>query len=311
MPPDRGLSDKKGSGIKGKKLRLTYLLATNADGLQKLPPLIIRKAQKPCAFKNKTGSQLGFNYWSNGKAWMTSTIYQEWLQDWDWRLRSEDQKILLLQDNFSGHVVPDSLTHIRVINFEPNLTVHVQPNDQGIIHCFKARYHAKFIHRAVELYETGTTLSSIYDIDQLAAMRLANEAWNEVDTMTIRNCWNKANIMPSDLLLSIPSILPTLPISALVHTTEAQANNNPVSEEERLVAEALDVLEATGALQRSNRMDITELLNPVAESSHVFDAGDEDIFQAVMDTKAARCRDWYVSVGVSSISPTFQNPLSL
>ena len=75
---------------------------------------------------------------------------------------------------------------------------------------------------------------------------------------------------------------------ALVHTTEAQANNNPVSEEERLVTEALDVLEATGALQRSNRMDITELLNPVAESSHVFDAGNKDIFQAVMDTKAVQ-----------------------
>ena len=75
---------------------------------------------------------------------------------------------------------------------------------------------------------------------------------------------------------------------ALVHTTEAQANNNPVSEEERLVTEALDILEVTGALQRSNRMDIMELLNPVTESSHVFDVGNEDIFQAVMDTKAAR-----------------------
>ena len=75
---------------------------------------------------------------------------------------------------------------------------------------------------------------------------------------------------------------------ALVHTTEAQANNNPVSEEERLVTEALDVLEATGDLQCSNQMDIMELLNPVAESSHVFDAGNKDIFQAVMDTKAAQ-----------------------
>jgi hypothetical protein len=35
-------------------------------------------------------------------------------------------------------------------------------------------------------------------------------------------------------------------------------------------------------------MGIMELLNPVAESSHVFDAGDGDIFQAVMDTKVAR-----------------------
>ena len=75
---------------------------------------------------------------------------------------------------------------------------------------------------------------------------------------------------------------------ALVHTTEAQANNNPVSEEERLITEALDILEATGALQHSNQMDITELLNPVAESSHVFDVGSNDIFQAVMDTKAVQ-----------------------
>ena len=75
---------------------------------------------------------------------------------------------------------------------------------------------------------------------------------------------------------------------ALVHTTEAQANNNPVSEEERLITEALDILEATGALQCSNQMDIMELLNPVAESSHVFDAGNKDIFQAVMDTKVAQ-----------------------
>ena len=35
-------------------------------------------------------------------------------------------------------------------------------------------------------------------------------------------------------------------------------------------------------------MDIMELLNPVVESSHVFDAGNKDIFQAVMDTKAVQ-----------------------
>ena len=75
---------------------------------------------------------------------------------------------------------------------------------------------------------------------------------------------------------------------ALIHTTEAQEYNNPISEEERLVTEALDVLEATGALQRSNWMDITELLNPVAKSSHVFDVGNKDIFQAVMDTKVVQ-----------------------
>ncbi|KIK77897.1 hypothetical protein PAXRUDRAFT_165458 [Paxillus rubicundulus Ve08.2h10] len=45
--------------LKG-KFWLTYLFTENADGSQKLLPLIIGKAQKPHAFKNKTGSQLGF-----------------------------------------------------------------------------------------------------------------------------------------------------------------------------------------------------------------------------------------------------------
>ena len=62
MPPDHGLSDKQQSGVKGKKLRLTVLFVANADGMKKLPPLIIRRAHKPCAFQGKTGEQLGFNY---------------------------------------------------------------------------------------------------------------------------------------------------------------------------------------------------------------------------------------------------------
>ena len=89
MPPDYGLSNKHTSGVKGKKHRLTYFFVTNADGSQKLFPLVIGKAQKPHAFKNKTAMQLGFNYRNNAKAWMTSSIYQEWLLDWNRKLRNE------------------------------------------------------------------------------------------------------------------------------------------------------------------------------------------------------------------------------
>ena len=258
----------------------------NADGLQKLSPLVIRKAQKPRAFKNKTTMQLSFNYRNNAKAWMTSSIYQEWLLDWDRKLRNEGRKVLFFQDNFSGHIVPDSLTNISAINFEPNLTVHVQLNDQGIIRCFKANYRAKFIQCAVDLYESGTTPSQIYDINQLEAMRLADSAWSEVDTITIQNCWRKAGILPDAVANSSPPIRPTLPISVLVHNTEAP--NDPISDAEKLITTALDNLETTGALQRSNHMDIAELLNPIAESLNVFNATDNDIFEMVMAAKAAQ-----------------------
>ena len=97
--------------------------------------------------------------------------------------------ILLLQDNFTAHIVPDDLQNIRVENFEPNLTTHVQPKDQGIIHCFKAHYRARFIERSINHYDEGITPGNIYDINQLQAMRLADLAWHDVSTLTIQNCW--------------------------------------------------------------------------------------------------------------------------
>jgi hypothetical protein len=118
-------------------------------------------------------------------AWMTTKLYQEWLYDWDEKLQQQQQHILLLQDNFSGHIVPDNLTNILVENFKPNLTAHVQPNNAGIIRCFKAHYRSKFVSRAIDLYDNNTTPVLIYKIDQLDAMRLADAAWHEVDTTTI------------------------------------------------------------------------------------------------------------------------------
>ena len=54
---------------------------------------------------------------------------------------------------------------------------------------------------------------------------------------------------------------------------------------EKDLTAALDCLEATGILQRLNRMDIEALLNPPEESSMMDDTTDEEIFQAVMDVK--------------------------
>ncbi|THU82995.1 DDE-domain-containing protein [Dendrothele bispora CBS 962.96] len=170
MSPDTGLANQAHSGVKGSKVRLTYALTANADGSEKLPPLIIGKAHKPRCFGNKSGFQLGFKYRNNAKAWMTTSIYQDWITQWDRELQKKDRKILLLQDNFAGHVVPSGLKCIRVENFEPNLTSHIHPDDQGIIRCFKAHYRRRYVQRSIDRYDSGITPSNIYDIDQLGAM---------------------------------------------------------------------------------------------------------------------------------------------
>jgi len=62
MPPDRGLIDKPTSGVKGVKKRITYVFTANADGSEKLPPVIIGQWARPRAFQSKSGEALGFYY---------------------------------------------------------------------------------------------------------------------------------------------------------------------------------------------------------------------------------------------------------
>ena len=47
MMPDRGLSNRKQSGVKAKKNRLTYVFTSNANRSEKLLPFIIGKAVQP------------------------------------------------------------------------------------------------------------------------------------------------------------------------------------------------------------------------------------------------------------------------
>ena len=190
---------------------------------------------------------------------MTGELYQNWISAWDKELEAKGRKILLLQDNFSGHIVPKDLTSIEVKNLAPNLTAHIQPMDQGIIKSFKAHYRAKYIQRAIDNYDANITPSKIYDIDQLEAMRLAHAAWEDVDATMIRRCWRKAGILP-DLKSSSSKPSVSVPVSSLVNGTTSKSsvsipvssliNNdeNPVADAEKLVKDALDELEKTGAL---------------------------------------------------------------
>jgi hypothetical protein len=279
MPPDHGLMDKPSSGTKGNKKRLTYAVTTNADGTEKLPPFVIGKAARPRAFQKKTGAQLGFYYHNNVKAWMVTKIYQEWLHDWDEKLRQQQRHILLLQDNFSAHIKPDSLTNICIENFAPNLTAHVQPNDAGIICCFKAHYRGKFVSRAIDRYDNDVPPALIYDIDQLEAMRLADVAWCEVDTTTIQNCWRKAGILPKALYEPEATSAPSVPVSSLLNSDPLEG----VACAKKDISNLLNQLEELSILQKRNWMDLEELLNPASEQQLVDKISEDEIFQSIQD----------------------------
>lgn len=279
--------NKQTSGVKGDKKRLTFAFTMNADGSEKLPPVIIGKFERPRPFQRKSGAQLGFYYRSNAKAWMTTVLYQEWLHDWDAKLRRNGRKIVLFQDNFSAHVPPNDLTNIHVENFSPNLTAHVQPADAGIIQCFKAHYRASFMNRAIDRYDSNISPAHIYDINILEAMRMADVAWKEVDTTTIRNCWRKTGILPDILLNPASSTTPAVPVSSLLNNDHNDNHNDLIEAAEKDVSDSLSHLERIGVLQPRNRMDLDELLNPANERNMYDEGTEEEIYRAVLERRKA------------------------
>jgi hypothetical protein len=93
------------------------------SGNDKCPPLVIGRYANPRAFKN---AALPVKYTSNTKAWMTGTIFSDWLKFWDNKLKVEGRKIVLFLDNFSGHNTTVILKQITLMYLPPNTTSRSQ-----------------------------------------------------------------------------------------------------------------------------------------------------------------------------------------
>lgn len=131
--------------------------------------------------------------------------YLTWRYIWelDIKMHLQNWKIVLLINNFSGHNIEYSSTNIRLELFTPNMTAFVQPLDTGIICCFKAHYCALFCQCALNLDTIGE--DNIFEINICKAMLMAKEAWDAVQPMTIKSCWDHTGIQHDPIMLCIPA----------------------------------------------------------------------------------------------------------
>ena len=196
MCSDCGLTKETTSGHKVVKKQITYSMCGNTDGSDILQPFVIGKPAKPQAFKGKAGAQLSFHYHNNAKAWMTSILFEEWLEKWNGILKVQNRHVLLWINNLSGHTLPASITNVCMAFFSPNLMSHVQPMDAGIIWCFKAHYQKLFVACSIDHYNARVHPSKIYDVNQLEAMHLTDITWSHVKPKVHCNCWAKVGILP-------------------------------------------------------------------------------------------------------------------
>lgn len=71
---------------------------------------------------------------------MTKRIFKTWIKRFDINMKEQNRKILLIQDNFSGHIIDFQLRNIELYYLPPNMTAVLQPLDAGMIHRFKTHW---------------------------------------------------------------------------------------------------------------------------------------------------------------------------
>jgi DDE superfamily endonuclease len=119
---------------------------------------------------------------SNKTAWMTGSIYTEWLRWFNERMRN--RKVLLLIDSFSAHqagidLTEDlgyALTNVRIEFLPTNATSVCQPLDQGIIRTWKAYYRQRWLRFAIARFQEDEDPDKVMNV--LQAIRWGITAWN-------------------------------------------------------------------------------------------------------------------------------------
>ncbi|GFT47275.1 tigger transposable element-derived protein 4 [Nephila pilipes] len=194
--PDRTMIElgKKCRGGKLSNERLTIGFCCNSVGEREIP-VIVTKSKEPKSFKEADLSSLGIRHRHNKKAWMTSEIFEEWLQDLNERMKTRKKKILLLIDYAPCHPDEVTLSNIAVRFLPPNPLSPLQPLDQGIIQSFKILYRKNLLKRLLSHASDSESISSLAKkVTLFEAVKFVKHAWHEVKSTTIQKCFSTCGL---------------------------------------------------------------------------------------------------------------------
>jgi DDE superfamily endonuclease/Tc5 transposase DNA-binding domain len=263
MPPDTTIARQQIEGAKKDKIRISIGFTCNADGSDKWKPLFIGHAKKPRCFERKTGQEHGFLYYNNKKAWMTGSIFQDYLRHFD---RHVNRPVLLLIDNAPSHIFEGlELQNVEILCLPPNTTSKLQPLDAGIIATFKKHYRRRQIAWGLDQLDVG---ENPYKVNQLQAMRWVRMVWNALNPLVIGNCWRHTGLLDTSNN-NQSNIAPSLSIDEEMADMEFAADFN-------------NFIRITNI---QSAMPLDDFLNPASESDvHEF-LTDEQIIETVQQVE--------------------------
>ncbi|XP_067134723.1 tigger transposable element-derived protein 4-like [Centruroides vittatus] len=198
MPNSNSMFKQEGvKGFNSFEEHITVLCCANMSG-EKQRLLVIGKTKNPRCFKGV--KHLPVDYCWSVDAWMTTTIFNNWLVKWDKKL---ERKIVLLVDNSPAHTsVSDvPLRNIKIIIFPANTSL-IQPCNQGIIRSLKTYYRRIIYTRILGELEDTQGQSDANDIARrislLDTLHLLTMCWKQVSKRSIENCFKKGGFIKTE-----------------------------------------------------------------------------------------------------------------
>lgn len=119
-------------------------------------------------------------YVSSKKGWMTSFLFEDWIEKLNARMVKNNRKIIMFVDNAPSHKISKNFSNVHLEFLPPNLTSVIQPMDQGIISQIKRLYRKDLLRRLIADIEfTNQVTEAVKKIDVLDAMRWLEAAWKQ------------------------------------------------------------------------------------------------------------------------------------
>ncbi|CCH61905.1 hypothetical protein TBLA_0F03680 [Henningerozyma blattae CBS 6284] len=164
-------------------------------------------SQNNALLGEQLASKFNIKYQSNRKAWLTSSIFHDWLVRWDKRLVADNRKIwIVLDDSCSHRIVNLSLKNIRMVYTSSNSKF--LPFNWGVLDDFKTCYRIQQYQALIELQNrlerrTGKKFLISFEQSQLTmanAFKFIKKSWDSISPERIKANWKSSSILPFELI---------------------------------------------------------------------------------------------------------------
>ena len=190
--PDKTLSSLVDESKKGDMATeiITVGFCCNLTGSEKETPLVIGSSNCMHEFYGLDTDLLPVSWEVQDNSWMTSNLFDKWLQLFDEKMRTQGRKTLLWVENSPCHQVTADITSVRIMYCQRS---QLQPLYRGIVDAIKKSYRQMLLQATLtKRYQYDSLDKLLQSVTLLDACYWLHYSWDNITSEQIIRCWQKA-----------------------------------------------------------------------------------------------------------------------